>query len=67
MRSEPAVIVTDEEKAIHYSLQKLKDDGTFTGVHLFDMFHMLRKFRKGSTDGSFFALFRTLIHAKNRF
>ena len=50
MGSVPEIIITDEEKAIHHSLRQLKTAGIFTGHHLFDMFHMLRKFRKRSYD-----------------
>ena len=46
MGVQPEVIITDEEKPLYYALKKLKEEGVFNGSHLFDMFHVLRKFRK---------------------
>lgn len=50
MGAVPEVIITDEEKAIYYAIKSLKSKGIFTGVHLFDMFHVLRKFRKSGYE-----------------
>jgi hypothetical protein len=33
-----------------YALKELKREGIFTGTQLLDMFHILRKFRKFTTD-----------------
>lgn len=66
MGSSPARIVTDEEKAIHYALRNLAKEGIFTGRHLFDVFHMLRKFRKNISQSSTFQLIKKLIHTKDK-
>ena len=51
MGKQPDVIITDEEKSIYHSLKDLKSKGIFEGNHLFDMFHILKKFRKLSFEG----------------
>lgn len=66
MGSVPEIIITDEEKAMFYALGQLKEEGIFQGTHLFDMFHILRKFRKFNTNRDTFPLIRQLIHAKNK-
>ena len=66
MGSQPETIITDEEKSLFYALKELKDKGIFKGTHLFDMFHILRKFRKCYFEGENFQLLRKLIHAPNR-
>lgn len=48
MGREPHTIITDEEKSIYYALKELKEEGGFHGYHLFDTFHILKKFRKAS-------------------
>lgn len=35
------------------------------GNHYFDMFHIMKKFRK-SADGNCFQLYRKILHASNR-
>ena len=60
------MIITDEEKAMHYALVELKKEGIFKGQHLFDMFHILRKFRKCSSLSSTFQCVREMMHAKDR-
>ena len=48
MGRQPHTIITDEEKSIYYALKELKEEGGFHGYHLFDTFHILKKFRKAS-------------------
>jgi hypothetical protein len=42
----PETIVTDEEQSLFYALRNLKKQGLWKGQHLFDWFHILKKFRK---------------------
>ena len=45
----------------------MRDEGVFSGYHLFDTFHILKKFRKVSgIEGDNFQRLRQLIHAKNK-
>ena len=60
------VVITDEEKGMFYALQNLKKEGIFKGKHLFDMFHILRKFRKCSSSSETFQNMRAMMHAKDR-
>jgi len=66
MNSVPKIIVTDEEKTMYYALKQLKAQGIFTGTHLLDMFHILRRFRKADTNSTVRQYFRELIHASNK-
>lgn len=50
MKKVPDYVITDEEGAMHHALVNLKKEGIFTGKHLLDSFHILRKFRKCGPD-----------------
>lgn len=66
MGSVPPIVITDEEKGMHYALVKLQKEGIFTGRHYFDTFHVLRKLRKFSSESSTFQHVRRLIHSKDK-
>jgi hypothetical protein len=51
--------------SLHYALSSLRQEGLFTGKHLLDMFHVLKKFRK-SCESTTFQLFRKMMHAKDK-
>jgi len=50
MKGQPAVLITDEEKAIGAAVKMLQDDGTYRGRHLLDVFHILMNVRKKLND-----------------
>ena len=62
----PETIVTDEEQSLFYALQSLKKEGIWNGQHLFDMFHILKKFRK-NCEPDIFQLFRKMMHSRDRY
>ena len=66
MGSSPAVLVTDEEKAVRAALSELRDEGDFTGIHLLDSFHILKNVRKKLEVKEHLVYFRKLIHCRNR-
>jgi len=65
MGSCPSAVLTDEEKPIYYALKQLQKEGVFTGNHYFDMFHIMKKFRK-SADGNCFQLYRKILNVSNK-
>ena len=58
MKTQPKVIITDQEKPLFYAIRTLQRQGIYKGIHLFDMFHMLRKFRRCSFEGESFQSLR---------
>lgn len=66
MGSPPNIVITDEEKGMYYALRNLKKEGIFKGSHLFDTFHILRKFRQSGIETTTFQLVRQMMHAKDK-
>ena len=65
MGGQPAVIVTDEERAIHAAIEELQTLRQFSGIHLYDAFHILHNVKKKLTEKEHVVLFSRILHAKN--
>ena len=42
----PESFITDEEQSLFFAVRSIQRDGLWNGQHLFDTFHILKKFRK---------------------
>ncbi|MBP9839127.1 MAG: hypothetical protein KBC84_10500 [Proteobacteria bacterium] len=43
---QPKSFITDEQNAMASAIIKLKNNGSFSGTHLLDAFHVIRNFAK---------------------
>ncbi len=57
-----STIITDQSKAITGALQSLSEDGTFSGVHLYDAFHIIKALKIKSKE--LLELIRRMICAR---
>ena len=48
-----------------YAIKQLQEEGLYKGIHLLDMFHVLKKFRTAA-DGLNFQMYRKMIHGRNK-
>jgi len=62
----PNVIVTDEERAMHAALVELQQKGEWTGLHLYDAFHILHNARKKLARKEHVVYLARLLHSRNR-
>jgi hypothetical protein len=50
MGREPDTILSDEQISIKSSLSKLQENGSWSGTHLLDKFHILKNIKKKVKD-----------------
>jgi len=64
MGGQPSTIITDEQASIEAALRRLKDNGDYSGVHLWDTFHILRNVAKKTKNRDLCRTLRDAIYAK---
>ena len=65
INGEPKSFITDEQNAIASAINKLQNNGAFSGTHLLDAFHVIRNFAKMSNRKDLMAEVRDIIVEAN--
>lgn len=61
----PNIIISDESAAIKASIKTLKEDNIFHGIHLLDLYHILKNTKKKLIEKSNLKLFSKLSQINN--
>ena len=65
MGHSPQIIATDESQAAKSAIEQLKNDRQFQGVHVLDLFHILKNVRKKIKDKSQISYYSQLAACKH--
>ena len=66
MNKFPPVIISDEDRGTIAALESLRNDREFTGVHLFDVLHILRNVKKNLKNKSCWNFFNRMIREQSK-